>query len=181
VTDVGRSELADPREAGLDLLHRTELRSAAPSPADRAEAHQMKADAKTTADVQATVKKFTDAYQARNLRDLMDCFVPDADVVVYGTGADEKRVGPEQVRAQVERDWAQSDSIALSFGWSSISAAGQVAWVAMDGSFTVRAGGSEMTVPARVSLVLENRAGRWLIAHSHFSTPAAGQAEGKSF
>ena len=26
---------------------------------------------------------------------------------------------------QVERDWAQSDSIALSFGWSSVSAATQ--------------------------------------------------------
>jgi hypothetical protein len=51
----------------------------------------------------------------------------------------------------------------------------------MDGSFTVRTGGNETTVPARVSLVLENRAGKWLIAHLHFSTPAAGQAEGQSF
>jgi len=141
----------------------------------------MKADAKTTEEVMATVKRFTDAYQARNLQGVLACFVPDADLVLYGTGADEKRIGPEQARAQVERDWAQSDSIALSFGWSSVSAAGSVAWVAMDGSFTVRAGGSEMKVPARVSLVLENRAGRWLIAHMHFSTPAAGQADGQSF
>lgn len=141
----------------------------------------MKADAKTTEEVMATVKRFTDAYQARNLQGVLDCLVPDADLVLYGTGADEKRIGPAQARAQVERDWAQSDSIALSFGWSSVSAAGPVAWAAMDGSFTVRAGGSEMTVPARVSLVLENRTGRWLIAHMHFSTPAAGQAEGQSF
>jgi len=141
----------------------------------------MKADAKTTTEVQATIKKFTDAYQARNLQAVLDCFVPDADLVLYGTGADEKRVGPEQLRAQVERDWAQSDSIALSFGWTSISAAGPVAWLAMDGSFTVRAGGNDMTVPARASFVLENRGGKWLIAHSHFSTPAAGQAEGHSF
>lgn len=48
-----------------------------------------------------------------------------ADVVLYGTGADEKRVGPDQVRAQVARDWAQSDSVALSLGWISVSAAGQ--------------------------------------------------------
>lgn len=141
----------------------------------------MKADSKTTAEVQATIKKFTDAYQARRLNDVMDCFAPDADVMIYGTGADEKRIGPEQIRAQVERDWAQSDSLSLSFDWSSISAAGPVAWAAMDGSFKVRAGGQEMTVPARVSLVLENRGGRWLVVHSHFSTPAAGQQEGHSF
>jgi hypothetical protein len=85
----------------------------------------MKADAKTTDEVMATVKRFTGAYQARNLKDVLDCLVPDADLVLYGTGADEKRVGPEQARAQVERDWAQSDGIALSFGWSLFSAAGQ--------------------------------------------------------
>lgn len=141
----------------------------------------MKADSKTTAEVQATIKKFTDAYQARRLNDVMDCFAADADVMIYGTGADEKRIGPEQIRAQVERDWAQSDSLSLSFDWSSISAAGPVAWAAMDGSFKVRAGGQEMTVPARVSLVLENRGGRWVVVHSHFSTPAAGQQEGHSF
>jgi len=36
-------------------------------------------------------------------------------------------------------------------------------------------------MPARVSIVLENRGGKWLIVHSHFSTPAAGQQEGYSF
>ncbi len=141
----------------------------------------MKADATTAAAVTAAVKKFTDAYQARNLKDVMDCIAADADVMLYGTGADEKRIGPEQIRTQVERDWAQSDSVALSFDWSSISSAGSVAWVAMDGSFTVRSGGKEMRVPARVSIVLENRGGKWLIVHSHFSTPAAGQQEGHSF
>jgi hypothetical protein len=34
----------------------------------------------------------------------------DADVVLYGTGADEERVGPVQIRTQVERDWSQTES-----------------------------------------------------------------------
>ncbi len=49
----------------------------------------------------------------------------DADVVLYGTGADEKRIGLEQIRAQVERDWSQSDSAAMMLDWTSVSAAGQ--------------------------------------------------------
>ena len=58
----------------------------------------------------------------------MECLAPDADVVLYGTGADEKRIGPEQIQSQDERDWAQTESIAMSFPWSSISGAGTVAW-----------------------------------------------------
>ncbi|MBK9246119.1 MAG: hypothetical protein IPM30_14995 [Burkholderiales bacterium] len=85
----------------------------------------MKADAKTTEKVMATATRFTDAYRAPNLQGVLGSLVPDADLVLYGIGADEKHVGPEQARAQVERDWAQSDSIALSFGWSSVSAATQ--------------------------------------------------------
>jgi ketosteroid isomerase-like protein len=140
----------------------------------------MKADARTAGDVDGVIRRFADAYKARNLKNLMECFVPDPDVVLYGTGADEKRVGPEQVRAQVERDWAQTESIELSIAWKSISVAGSVAWAALDGAFKIRAGGQDMTLPARVSVVLEKRDGKWLIVHAHFSTPSAGQEDGSS-
>ena len=111
----------------------------------------------------------------------MECLAPDADLVLYGTGADEKRIGPEQIQSQVERDWAQTESIAISFPWSSISAAGTVAWAAMDGAFKLRAGGQDMTIHGRASFVLEKRDGKWLIVDAHFSTAASGQEEGKSF
>lgn len=140
----------------------------------------MKADARTAGDVDGAIKRFADAYKARNLKNLMECFVPDPDVVLYGTGADEKRVGLEQVRAQVERDWAQTESIELSVAWKSISAAGSVAWAALDGAFKIRTGGQDMALPARMSVVLEKRDGKWLIVHAHFSTPSAGQEEGRS-
>jgi len=141
----------------------------------------MKADAHTAGEVEAAIQKMTDAYKTRRLNDLMGCFAPDSDVVVYGTGVDEKRVGPEQIQSQVERDWSQADSIEMSFTSKSISAAGNVAWAAMDGAFNLRADGQDAAIPARVSFVLEKRDGKWLIVHSHFSTPAAGQEEGSSF
>ena len=141
----------------------------------------MKADARTEGEVRATLQKLTDAFRNRDLKAFLESFAPDADVLLYGTGADEKRIGPEQIRTQVERDWAQSESAAMRFDWTSVSAAGPVAWAAVDGAFTFRAGGQEGTIPARVSFVLEKRDGRWLIAHAHFSTPAAAQEEGQSF
>jgi hypothetical protein len=111
----------------------------------------------------------------------MACFAPDADVVMYGTGADEKRVGPDQIRLQAERDWSQSDEVSLGLDWVSVSAAGPVAWAAVDATFSVRAGGESMSFPARLTTVLENRSGDWLLVQAHFSFPAAGQEEGQSF
>jgi ketosteroid isomerase-like protein len=141
---------------------------------------QMKAGTRTTEEIEAAVKTLTVAYKTRNLKDLMACFAPDPDVVLYGTGADEKRMGSEQIRFQVERDWSQTESIEMSFTSSSISAAGNVSWAAMDGAFNIRAGGQTVTIPARISFVFEKRDDKWLIVHSHFSTPTAGQDEGSS-
>lgn len=140
----------------------------------------MKPDAHTTEEIEATIKKLAEAYKVRSLKDFMECFVPDEDVVIIGTGSDEKRIGTDQIRAQVERDWAQTESLEISVDWKSISAAGAVAWAAVEGAFKVRAGGQAWVLPARGSFVLEKRGGKWLIVHLHFSMPAAGQGEGKS-
>jgi ketosteroid isomerase-like protein len=140
----------------------------------------MKADAKTEAEIKALLTRLTDSYEKRDLEGFMACFAPDPDTVLYGTGADEKRIGPAEIQIQAQRDWDQTEAISMAFGWTSVSAAGPVAWAAIDGSFNIRAGGQEFTIPARVSFVLERRDDRWLIVHSHSSAPAAGQEEGES-
>jgi uncharacterized protein (TIGR02246 family) len=141
----------------------------------------MKADAQTEGEVKASLQRLTDAFAKRNLKGFLECFASDVDVVLYGTGADEKRIGLEQIRAQVERDWSQSETAAMAFTWTSVSAAGMVAWVAVDGAFKFRVGGQDIALAARISFVLEKRAAKWLIVHAHFSTPASGQEEGQSF
>jgi uncharacterized protein (TIGR02246 family) len=141
----------------------------------------MKADAMTEAAVKAVLDRFTEGYARRDLETLLALFAPDADVVLYGTGADEKRVGLAEIRAQAERDWSQSEAVSLTYGWTSVSAAGSVAWVATDGAFEVQAGGQEMTLPARITWVLEKRDDKWLIVQAHFSVPFGEQAAGESF
>lgn len=141
----------------------------------------MKADAATEREISAAITRMVDAYGGRDMEALSVAFAPDDDVVMYGTGADERRVGLAEIRAQSQRDWDQSDAIAMRFDSQAISAAGDVAWAALDGAFEVSAGGQSMEIPARVSVIFENREGRWLVVHAHFSMPAAGQAEGESF
>lgn len=141
----------------------------------------MKADAQTEAAVKAVLDSFAENYAKRDLEGVMALFAPDSDVVMYGTGADEKRVGPAEIRAQVERDWSQSEATSITYGWLSVSSAGSAAWVATDISYKAKVGGEELTLEGRLTNVLENRGGKWLMVQGHFSLPAAAQSEGESF
>ncbi len=141
----------------------------------------MKADTQIEAAVKATLGRLTDAYARRDAAQLRAAFAPDPDVVMYGTGADEKRTGLDEIQAQAERDWAQSDAVGMNFAWLSISAAGSVSWVATDAAFEITAGGQSFKLEARGTFVLEKRENDWLIVHAHFSFPAGGQEEGESF
>ncbi len=141
----------------------------------------MKADAKTEGAVLATVNRWLEANAKRDLDGFMELWAPDSDLVLIGTGEDEKRVGPAEVQTQVERDWAQSDASVPQFGWISVSAAGPVAWVAADMTQRAMVGGQAVSLAGRLTLVLEQRGGRWLIVQCHYSLPAYGQAEGESW
>ncbi|MFN2251760.1 MAG: nuclear transport factor 2 family protein [Anaerolineae bacterium] len=141
----------------------------------------MKADSATENQVLTAVDGIMNAYADHDIHGLLSRFAADDDIVMYGTGRDERRVGPAEIREQAERDWAQADSIAMRFDERNVWTAGDVAWVALDGAFELAAGGQTMELPARVSLVFEKRDGDWLAVHGHFSTPAAGQEVGQSF
>ena len=141
----------------------------------------MKADSMTETAVKAVLDKVAEGYAKRDPALLLSAFAPDPDVVMYGTGADEKRIGQAEIQAQAERDWSQAESAAVTYEWVSVSAAGSVAWAATDASFNLKADGQQMSLPARITFVLEKRGEQWLIVQAHFSFPAAGQGEGESF
>lgn len=142
----------------------------------------MKADAKTEAEVVAVLNKLSDAYAARDVNSVLALFVPDPDVVMIGTGADEKRVGLDQIKVQAERDWTQTEATSLTWGsWQMVGSAGSVAWVAGDATFKVKTGGQNITLSGRMTAVLEKRGSTWLIAQAHFSMPLSEQGAGQSF
>jgi len=140
----------------------------------------MKADARTEAAVRALMDKFMESYQQRDIDKLMSLVAPDDDLFLFGTGSDEKRIGPDEFRYQAERDWSQMDELAFNFTRHHISAAGPVAWVASEGVGEGRAGGQELRFPLRMTAVLERRGDKWLMVQSHVSVPAGGQEEGSS-
>jgi ketosteroid isomerase-like protein len=60
--------------------------------------------------VRATLDRYSVLYAAHDVDGIMGLFAPDPDIVVIGTGADEKCVGPAQVRQLFERNFAESET-----------------------------------------------------------------------
>lgn len=140
----------------------------------------MKADAQTKAEVLEAMNKFMQVYESRDMEGMLGLVSQDDDLVLIGTGADELRIGLEQFKFQVERDWSQMEALGFNLTWNQVSAAGPVAWVASEGQGTGRVEGQAIEFSFRMTTVLEKRDGEWLLVQSHLSLPAAGQEEGSS-
>lgn len=142
----------------------------------------MKADPKTEAEVIAVLDRQDKAYRRRDIEAVMADFSDDADMSMWGAGADEYTVGLEAVRAGMERDFQQSEAASWKRIWTSISAMGPVAWAVSEYEVSWRAGGREFHVAGyRNTMILQRRRGRWAIVHAHISAPATDQSEGQSW
>jgi uncharacterized protein (TIGR02246 family) len=141
----------------------------------------MKADPRTEAAVISVVSQFVEAFSTHDINSGLELFASDPDVVFIGTGGDEKCVGLAEIKAELERAFKQSEQSLIKIGWYSVSSAGSVAWGVADAVIQAKVSGQEISFPVRLTTVLEQRSGRWLIVQSHASMPAAGQKEGESW
>ncbi len=141
----------------------------------------MKADAKKAREVLDTIDGVAKAFEERDMNRFLASFAPDPDVVMIGTGEDEKCIGRDEIKAAIERAWSQSDSASFKLGWTSISASGSVAWVSADAAVHAKVGQRELVEDLRFTFVFEKRGDRWLIVQSHDSLPAATQDEGQAW
>lgn len=139
-------------------------------------------DTTKEATVIGALNDFMEAWESRDVDAILSSFAPSATVSGYGTGADEKRVGLDEIQTQLERDFSQSELLSVTLDWNLVGISGQVAWVASDVTIRFKlAGHDEMAFPARLTSVLQNYDGRWLMEHFHLSVAAASQEEGQSF
>lgn len=141
----------------------------------------MKADPKVESEVMAVVTKHMEAYAKRQLDSALALWAKDPDVVAIGSGPDEKRVGPAELKVQLERDFAQSEAVSMELGWRSVSTAGSVAWMAANCLIRAKVNGQDISLPGRLTAVLEKRGNRWLFVQQHFSMPYGAQKVGQSF
>ncbi|RJX31847.1 MAG: DUF4440 domain-containing protein [Desulfarculus sp.] len=133
------------------------------------------------AELRITLESLWEAYAQGDLEAIMAHYAPEADLVVIGSGGDERYLGPEELRAGFARDLAQSQARQVAITWFKAGGLGEVAWAAIQCEVRVTAGGRQTTLPARGTFVLTQQGTRWLIAQSHLSLPLAAQPAGQSF
>ncbi len=140
----------------------------------------MKADEITQTEVTQTLKGMFSAYKKRDLKAVLSFWAPDSDVVIIGSGADEKSVGRKEFSESLKRDFSQAEITGIDFKNFAVSSAGLVAWFSTDMTFRGITDGSEFSLPGRLTGVMENRDGKWLWVQMHFSVPSSGQSQGQS-
>src|SRR5215212_6746156 len=114
--------------------------------------------------------EFRAAVSERRLEGVLSLFAPDADATLIGSSTGEIARGPVELRAFLERTFT-SAAHAISWEWDdvSISAAGDVAWLWLEGALVLD---GRSAVAYRISGVLERRQGRWLWSLFHGSEPS---------
>jgi ketosteroid isomerase-like protein len=141
----------------------------------------MKADAQTEAEIKALVEDVWKEYARKDIDACLGLWTSDPDLVAIGTGADELRLGPEELRRGLRRDFEQAENIEITTEWLRISAAGNVAWSAANVRLTATVSGDTATLLCRLTNVYEKRNGTWRIMQLHLSLPAEEQESGHSW
>jgi len=141
----------------------------------------LKADQKTQSEVLQSFKGMFEAYKKKDLQATLSFWAPDPDVVVVGTGEDEKGMGITYLTESLKRDWAQGEVQSIGVKNFSVSASDVVAWLSADVAFHGKVGEGEFDLPMRLTGVMEKRNGKWLWVQMHLSTPSSGQEHGHSW
>jgi uncharacterized protein (TIGR02246 family) len=132
----------------------------------------MRADVPTEAEVMAVLEKFSDACARRDTEGALGLFAQDDDILLVGSEAGKRSRGPEEIRAFFERLFSREKTYSWSWEWRSVSVAGPVAWVMVEGVEHVKGGGEEANLPYRMSAVFERRGEGWALRMIHGSEPA---------
>jgi ketosteroid isomerase-like protein len=141
----------------------------------------MVASQETIAAVRGVLDRFAASYAAKDEEGVLGCFAVGDGGVLVGTGADEWRVGEAAVRTQLERDFAQADSLAVEYGELHIDGTDGVAWFAAKATVRATVDGEPFESALRLTGVLTRQGDGWKIVQSHLSFPAAAQESGRSF
>jgi ketosteroid isomerase-like protein len=125
------------------------------------------------------MNRVAQAYSRRDADAVLALAAPD--IIGFGSGPDEKVVGPGLMRKSLERDFSQCDGLSMKFTWMAVRSEGNVAWVAADCTIAATIKSETHTYPGRATAVVRKAGDQWQLALLHFALPAADQTAGQSY
>lgn len=135
----------------------------------------MATDLQTANEIRSALLRMTDAYGRRDVDVLINSFVPDVDLITFGSGIEDVIVGRSGIAERLRRDSDRFDSLSFQWQWFHVSGKGNVAWLASEGNILARRGVEDLSQPVRLTAVLERRGKEWLFAQLHLSSPSLKQ------
>jgi ketosteroid isomerase-like protein len=115
-------------------------------------------------------ERFCSSFASRDAEAVMGLFGPDPDVAVV-TSEQALLRGPIELRDFLERYVEGSTTYSWEWERRDVSAAGSVAWLLAEGTEIAASSGGLERHPYRMTMVLERRAGGWLLMQVHGSSP----------
>jgi ketosteroid isomerase-like protein len=118
-------------------------------------------------------------YSKKDLEKVMSLI--DEHFKGFGSGPDEKVVGKEELRKDLERDFAWCETLSMEFSDVKLSAEGTIAWFMAECTIKASLGGVPQRLAGRMTGVLRGTGHTWVFAQTHFSVPDRNQRAGKSY
>ena len=125
--------------------------------------------------VVAVLDSFCAAFARRDVEGVMGLLVPDGDVLIV-TSEEPLLRGHHEVRRFLERYVEGPTTYSWEWKRQDVSVVGRMAWLLAEGVETARTGSRQQLHPYRMTMVCENRDGRWLLRQVHGSSPHADEA-----
>lgn len=132
----------------------------------------MRADSETRSAINALLDDFKYALEARKVDALLDITTKDPNMLNIGPAQDEMSIGPGQLKERYAKHFAMADNIAVKFGYTTIKANGDVAWVSSHVYETLTKASRELVLDMRLTAVAEKIEEEWKFSEMHLSIPA---------
>lgn len=127
------------------------------------------ADAQTEKEIQETLKKYSEAYEKRDIKAIMSFFSTDPGVILIDGISEFPIVGADQIKMTYERDFSQIQASRIEYTKTYVGGKGDTAWFTTSLIGHIKVENQESPIPALWSGVMQKTGGKWLIVQSHFS------------
>ncbi len=113
------------------------------------------------------LEEFVDAFPKHDIDKHLSLFWKDENLVMFGTT--NKKVGYEDYKTTPAEDKSRYDDISLVVDWHLINSHSSVGWIAAEVSVTLKLEDQQLTLPARLTVVVKKIEGKWQIVQGHIS------------
>jgi ketosteroid isomerase-like protein len=132
----------------------------------------MRADSETRSAINALLEEYKYALEAKNVDALLNVTTKDPNMLNIGPGQEEMSIGPGQLKERFEKHFAMADTVAVKYGYTTIKANGDVAWVSSHLYETLTKNSRELVLDMRLTAVAEKTDDNWKFSEMHLSIPA---------